>query len=234
MRSRMILLPLLALAVGLYFWQTAPDTDVPACTWRIGTGTEIRQGRNFEELDPETPIRLSVVCQVPRHVYVFSHSAEDGTLLLFPSPAIDADVSNPLPAGRSVLPGRRGDQEVAWTTRNAILATTTFFAVAAREPIAELEELLPRLRYWTNTVFPDRGMAVTKPGGDVEVTGGSRAGIPSPLLRLAADVGNTDENPNGPMKPAPGYEGVFTSSWKIREKKSAGAGARPGGEGKGK
>ena len=77
MRSRMILLPLLALGVGIYFWQTTANANVPACTWRTGTGTDIEQGENFEALGPESPIRLSVVCKQARHLYVFSHSAED-------------------------------------------------------------------------------------------------------------------------------------------------------------
>ena len=80
----MFVLPLIALAVGAYFWQMSPATGVvPACTWRVGRGTDIVQGANYDELPAESPIRLSVVCPKPRHVYVFSHSQEDGTVRLW-------------------------------------------------------------------------------------------------------------------------------------------------------
>jgi hypothetical protein len=229
MRMRLIVLPGLALLAGLYIWKTtAPVQGVPAGTWRIGTGTEIRQGRNYDELAAETPVRLSFTGDEPRYVYVFSYSLEDGTLLLFPSTAIEADCSSPLPAGRTVLPGRFEGKELAWTTRSGIQAVTTYIALASNAKIDELEALLPTLRMWSNTVFPDHSMSVTQPGGEVELAGRPNTAIPSALLRTAADIGNAEPSPNGPMKPVAGRPGLFMSSWKIRERQQPPA--KPAGE----
>lgn len=60
-------------------------------------------------------------------------------------------------------------------------------------------------------------MSVTQTSVDTEIVGRPHQPIPSPLLRAAAAIGSTDPSPNGPMKPANAFEGVFTTSWKIRE-----------------
>ncbi|MCA8950295.1 MAG: hypothetical protein KDE27_12390 [Planctomycetes bacterium] len=226
MRIRLFLPALLAVGVAIYFWQTAPNQNVPACTWRIGSGTEFRQAKaNFEELPPGTPLRLSLVLSEPRHVYVFAHSDEDGTILMFPSVDLKSNCSNPLPVGRTVLPGElegtgeSGTKELAWTTRPGLLAVATYIVVASDHPVAELDELLPKVRRWTNTVFPDGSMAVTKPTAGEQVSAGPHQPIPPGLLRDAAAIGSVDTGPYGPMKPAHGYEGVFTASWKVREEK---------------
>jgi hypothetical protein len=154
----------------------------------------------------------------PAHVYVFSHSREDGTLLMWPTAAVQSDLPQPLPLGQSVLPGRHADKELAWTTRSGIRAGTAFIVVAASSPVPELEQLLPRLRRWTNTVFPDGAMLVTKPvGGEVEGPPLSQA-LPTPLLQRAASSDVTDLLPNGPLRPDPALPGVFTGSWHIVER----------------
>ncbi len=218
MNRRIWLVPgLVLLIAGAIWWRREPTP--PAATWRIGTGTEFRQGRNFDELAPESPIRLSLHVQQPTHVYVFSHSREDGTLLLWPTAAVHSDVPEPLPAGQSVLPGRQGDKELAWTTRSGIRAATTFVVVAAESPVPELERLLPLLRHWSNTVFPDGTMLVTKPlGVDVEGLPLSDT-FPSPLLQRASPGDVTDLLPNGPLHADRELPGVFTGSWRIVEKK---------------
>ncbi|MCA8974423.1 MAG: DUF4384 domain-containing protein [Planctomycetes bacterium] len=220
MRTRVFLLPALALVAGLYFWQsTASDQTVPAATWRTGGGAEIKQGHNYDDLAPDSPIRLSLKCGAPSYLYVFSHSQEDGTLLLFPSPEIETDCGNPLPPGRTVLPGRREGQEIAWTSRSGIVGLTTFIAIASADPIPELEELAPRLRLWSNRVFPDHSMVVTKPREGEEVAGGPRQPMPAELLRAAVESTRTQDNPNGPMQKAPGRPGIYVSTWRIRERR---------------
>lgn len=218
MNRRIWLLPgLVLLVAGAIWWRREPTA--PAATWRIGTGTEIRQGRNFDELAPDSPIRLSMHVQQPTHVYVFSHSREDGTIVLWPPAALQSDVPPQLPAGQSVLPGSHGGKELAWTTRSGIRAGTTFVVVAAASPVPELERLLPRLRFWSNTVFPDGAMLVSKPPG-VDVDGAPlSATFPSPLLQRAAAQDATELLPNGPLRPDPELPGVFTGSWHIIEKK---------------
>lgn len=217
MNRRIWFVPAVALlAAGVIWWRRAEM--VPAATWRIGSGTEIRQGRNFDALPPESPIRLSLHVGAPSHVYVFSHSREDGTLLMWPSPDITSDVSQPAPGGHTVLPGRHGDKELAWTTRTGIRAGTTFVVVAAAAPVPELEELLPRLRYWSNTVFPDGAMLVTQPTEATgELLGRPGTELPSALLQRAARRDPDRVSPNGPLEPDAELPGVFTGSWRIVE-----------------
>src|SRR5690606_5543209 len=170
--------------------------------------------------------RLSFSCSEPRHVYVFSHSAEDGTLLLFPRPDINGSKANPLAAGNTVLPGKLDEQELAWTTRAEILATTTYVVVAAAQPIGELEALLPSLRRWTNTAMPSKSMQVTNPATGIEVQGKPRNDWPSALLKRAADRSFSETIVNGPLH-ADELGGVWTSSVRVKESRQPGT-ANPG------
>lgn len=217
MNRRLWLLPgIVLLAAGVIWYRDEPTP--PAATWRIGAGTDIRQGSNFDELAPESPIRLSLHLERPTYVYVFSHSREDGTLLMWPNAALRCDLTQPLAAGHSVLPGHHSGKELAWTTRTGIRAGTAFVVVAATEPVAELEQLLPRLRHWSNTVFPDGSMQVTNPGS-TEVEGPPLSpAFPSPLLQRAAEPDPTAVLPNGPLA-ADALPGVFTGCFRTVEKK---------------
>ncbi|MFK7738888.1 MAG: hypothetical protein AB8H80_01095 [Planctomycetota bacterium] len=226
MNPRVVLLPLLAAAVAVgTWWYVTPATEpgVPAATWRIGEGEDIQQATNWQQLPAGTPLRLSYYCTEARYLYVFSHSAEDGTLLLFPSPNIRASSgapdapANPMPTGRTVLPGAGRDGELSWSTRHEIVTATTFVAVAAAEPIAELEALLPKLRRWSNTSMTDGTMVVTNPGTDVEVIGKARQDWPHPLLQRAAQRGSAETIVNGPLKPDAELANVWTSALNLRE-----------------
>ncbi len=218
MNARALLLPLLAAGAAAAFWllNRSPDqAGVPAATWRVGDGDGLRQARNYDELAPETPVRLSFSCDAERHVYVFSHSLTDGTLLLFPSPQLEPGPTNPLPAGRTVLPGGEGGADLAWTTRAEVQATTTFLVVAAASPVAELDALLPRLRRWTNTVLPDGSLQITNPPTGDEVAGRPREDLPAALLRRAAERTLTETVVNGPLHAdAPG---VWTGGFRAKE-----------------
>ncbi|MEO6596362.1 MAG: hypothetical protein ABIP94_16555 [Planctomycetota bacterium] len=226
MNARLLLLPGIALVVAAVIWKTnaapAGTTVTPAATWRVGSGSDMRQGSNYDNLAAETSIQLSIHNDEPRFVYVFSHSIEDGTLLLWPSPPLESDLPQPLPPGTHVLPGRLADKELTWTTRSGIHSVTTFVVVAARDKVDELEGLLPRLRRWTNRVFPDRSMLVTVPLGETQIIGEGRTlKFPSPLLQRAADLAITESMPNGPMSPDGSLPGVWLTSWKVVEKKGS-------------
>jgi hypothetical protein len=223
MNVRVLVVPVLAAvaAAGIWLLKSPPGQHgVPAATWRIGTGTEIRQGHNYDELPIESPIRLSYSCDEPRHVYVFGYSAVDGTVLMFPSPPLRTELGNPLPPGGALLPGASDGEEIAWTTRSGILATTVFLVVAATEPIADLEALLPKLRRWTNTVLPDGSIQVTNPDAGVELAGKAREPLPLPLLQRAADLSLNETMINGPLRPDPVLDGVWIGSWRVKEKQS--------------
>jgi hypothetical protein len=232
MNRRALLLPALALAAAAVAWQLARrDSDgVPAATWRLGGGGEVRQAQNYDELPAESPLRLSLTCTEPRFVYVFSHSAEDGTLLLFPTPDLGSDLPTPVGAGNHVLPGRRDGQDLAWTTRSQILATTTYVVIAARERVAELETLLPRLRRWSTSVLPDRSMQVTNPttAPSDGITGLPRQGWPSPLLARAAERFAAETMVNGPLQPAADLPGVWFGALRIKEQPGTAQVGEPG------
>lgn len=226
MNARLVLIPVAAAVIAFAVWKFAPatpadgPTPTPASTWRIGLGAQVTQGRNYHELAAESPIRLSFTCSEPRYVYVFSHSLEDGTVLMFPSADLKGGLANPLPAGNTVLPGVSGDKDLAWTTRSGILAVTTLVAIASRERIPELEELIGKVRFWSNSVLTTGDMVVTKAKEGMEVLGPPHSTkFPSPLLQRAAELAITDDMPNGPMHEDNVLPGVWTTSWKVVEQK---------------
>lgn len=220
MRARLILVPALALVAAGVIWKFAPPpAPALAGTWRLGLGADVKQPRQYDDVAPETPFRLSLTTTAPKHVYVFSLSAEDGTLLLFPAPGMRSDCANPLPAGNTVLPGKDGDKELAWNTRTGIVAVTTVLAIAADQPIAELDALLPRLRHWSNTVFQDGAMNVTQPADRTTIVGKAHEAAPSPLLKQLTEIAVVDDNPSGALLPVPGLLGAQYSKWIFRERK---------------
>lgn len=215
------LLPVaVALVAAAYFWQQQRGADAPACTWRVGTGTGIKQARNYDELPAESPFRLAFTAIEPTYVYVFSHSVVDGTLLLWPSPDLKTDLPQPLPKGTATLPGRIDDKELAWTTRSQVQGTSTVVVIASHAPVPELEAILPKLRRWTNSVLPDRSMLVTKPvAGETPLGPPLSSELPDELLRRAASATITLVHPNGPMPLVPGLDNVWCSSWRFVEQK---------------
>ena len=222
MNARAVVLPLLTVGIAATLWYTIGPPAAkatPAATWRVGPPDDFRQARNYDELAPDTPLRLSFTASEARHVYVMSNSAEDGTLLMFPSPVIAGSPSNPLPPGRTVLPGEHDGAAVAWTTRAEIRATTTYVVVASREPVAELEALLPRLRRWSNKVLPNGSMQVTNPDGEVELAGNPRGGWPAAVLSRAADRSLAETVINGPLHEDPRLDGVWTASFRVKERR---------------
>jgi hypothetical protein len=219
MRRRLWFVPLLALlAAGVIWWRQAPAA--PAGTWRVGDGTDFRHGRNFDGLPPESPIRLSLHVAAPTYVYVFSHSNEDGTLLLWPSDGLQTDVPQPLPAGQTVLPGRHAAKDLAWTTRSGIRAGTTFVVIAAAQPVPELEQLRSQLRHWSNSVFPDGALVVTQPVSGAAAGPPRSTTWPSPLLERAAATGRGAVSPNGPLQADTQLPAVWVGSWRVIETKA--------------
>lgn len=235
MNARLFVLPLLAAGVAFAAWQfgglgRGPAANGPAATWRVGGDVDFTQARNWDELPAESRLRLSWNAPEPMHVYVFGRSGTDGTLLLWPAAELKSDLPQPLPAGPSVLPGKRADKELAWSTRSLVLPSTTYVVVAAKEPVPELEALLPKLRRWSTSVLPDGSMQVTKPGitGGDPVDGAPGSGWPAPLLQQIADLFTTETIVNGPLRALPGRSGVFGSSWSAKEKPGTAKIGEPG------
>mgnify|MGYP000853982567 CR=1 FL=1 len=218
MNPRIVVVPIIVGIAAGAVWFAQGTKGTPAATWRVGTGDDMRHARNYDELAPESAVQLAFTCDEPRHVYVFSHSAEDGTVLLHPSPNVHTDATNPLAAGRVVLPGRNRDRDLAWNTRMQILATTTFLVVAAKEPLTDLEALFPRMRRWTNTARTDGSMHVTlPPTGEKDLIGAPRQELPHALLQRAADRCTVATIVNGPLEPDTVHPGVWTGGVKVKE-----------------
>lgn len=231
MNARLVMLPAIAVlaAVGFYFGKQPPAVEkgVPAATWRLGVDATARHGRNYDDVAADSPVHLAFHCDEPRFVYVFSHSPEDGTILLHPSPNVRSDLTQPLAVGHHVLPGTRDGKQLTWNSRRQVSMTTTFVVVAARERIAELEALLPRLRRWTNTAMTDGSMQVTNPAEGTELLAGPRTPLPDALLQRAAEVSITATVVNGPLQPDAQRDGVWIGSWRIRETPSPTPAAAP-------
>lgn len=220
MNVRVVGLPLIAAGIALIIWQmqTQPGpSPIPAATWRVKVGDEYRQAKNYHELAQETAVRLSFTCSESCYVYVFGHSPTDGTLLMFPSPELKRDLDNPIPAGQATLPGQFGGKDVTWTTRADVLGLTTFVAVAAKEPIADLEKLSRQLRRWSNSVLPDRSLQITNPAGGGEVLGKPGTDWPNAILKRAADRTTGETIVNGPMQPDEHIAGVWSCSVRVKE-----------------
>lgn len=220
MNARLVVVPAIAVVAAVVIWLTrepGPQPGIPAATWRIGTGADVKQARNYDELQPGSPVRLSFTCDEARFVYVFSHSVQDGTLLLFPSPDVRSDLTQPLPAGASVLPGKRDDKDLTWNTRIEVQPTTTFLVVAAKDKIPELEALLPKLRRWTNTALTSGAMDVTNPPAGKQVVAGPHTELPDPLLQRAAARSASEVVVNGPLEPDPMRADVWIGSVRVKE-----------------
>lgn len=218
MHARRWLLPLAVTGIAAALWWRAPSaTPTLACAFRLGAGTDVHHATQFAKLAADTPFRIAVRIDQPHHVYIFSHSAEDGTLLLFPSPQVKSDQQNPLPPGQSVLPGVQDGKDLAWTTRSGVLATTTVLLLASAAPIPELEALAGKVRRWSNSVFPDRSMQVTLPSPGADVVGKPHGDWPDGLLRATASQLQARTDPNGPLEPLHGHPGVFATSWRFLE-----------------
>ncbi|MCB9876443.1 MAG: hypothetical protein H6835_02485 [Planctomycetes bacterium] len=221
MNARRIVLPLIVMTTAVAIWWFSPTVrdDVPVATWRLGGESDFRQPGNYERTPAGTALRLSFHAGAARHVYVLSRSDEDGTLLMFPSPDVKSDQHNPLPAGRSVLPGQRDGASLAWKTRPDIPGTTCYVVVAAAQPIAELEQLLPRLRRWTNSALTSGTMETTQPQ-DGEVLGKARTPWPSALLQRAAERAKLETLVNGPLHDDELLPQVWSSAFYLTEERS--------------
>ena len=63
MNARTFVLPGIAVVVALAAWWQAPaSTTTTAATWRVGPIDDFQQARNYHELAPESPLRLSLSC----------------------------------------------------------------------------------------------------------------------------------------------------------------------------
>ncbi|MGE0143907.1 MAG: hypothetical protein AB7I19_09070 [Planctomycetota bacterium] len=185
--------------------------NTPELRWQFGEVGETRDV--FAELPPGFPLRLEIDLPEPMHVYVASHDAMRGNIAMWPSAQLQTEApSNPVPAGRQRLPGSFKGQEVQWHVGDGV-GVTTFFVIASRQPIADLNRAMASFRQLGNAAFPDRRMCSTyAPKGGMD-------SVPPPgkpghdLLAWCAD--QAADLHDGAMKPIAGRPGAFFKTMRV-------------------
>lgn len=216
-RTRLIALALCTtsvLAAGLLL---RPDRGLPAIEWRVGPADAAAPASAYQPLAPEAHVTANVVGGEPLHVYVASWSAEDGTIAWFPSGLLRSDLRNPIAAGAHELPGRCDGKRLSFRARPGH-GVTIWIAVAAREPLRELDETFARLRQVSNQTFTDGSIVVSNPRQGAPIAGPGSA--PPGLLMDAAGL-PPDLPPNGPMRAVDGRPGVWVAVWRTVAERDA-------------
>ncbi|MEQ1894283.1 MAG: serine/threonine-protein kinase [Planctomycetota bacterium] len=99
------------------------------------------------EILPGDAFFLDVRIDEPLHLYVLNQDAHGAMFVLFPSPGWK--LTNPIAAGTTQLPGLPATEdrlrEHRWKVTSDSGGMEELFVVAAREPIAELDELVANL-----------------------------------------------------------------------------------------
>lgn len=220
MERRAFILPAVAAIAFAAFWwsnhRAGAPTAIPAASWCLGAGPGYTLGRPGDELAAGTPLRLRVQCGEPRHVYVVRHGEVDGTALLHPAPGLPGGVDQPMPPPAAWLPGPANGLDRVWATP---ADAATFVVVAAADPVAELEALLPKLRRARSAATADAPPPAAPPAdGAAVVAGAPGAPLPSPLLQRAAELARKATMSNGPLTPDTVLAGVWVGSWRVKPK----------------
>src|SRR5688572_12055535 len=163
---------LVSLAVLLLGIALPALRPTPQVAWHVGDD-QAASVQQFAEVSTGTPIGLVVDLPYPAHVYVASWSELQGTIALFPSDRLASALRNPLPAGRHALPGVLDSKAMTWPT-HSVVGPIHYFAVASRERLAELEDVLHRTKQMGHMArlgpgFTDRNMYVFAPEGGLQV-----------------------------------------------------------------
>jgi hypothetical protein len=203
-------------AALLGVWWLGPAAP-PSLSWRVGDGGAPEA--LFAEVPHETPLELEIELPEPMHVYVCSHDTQRGGIAMFPSGALRSDVpSNPLPAGRHRLPGQARDLRLLWHAGDGV-GPTSFLVVASVEPLPDLVRVLGTMRQMGNAAFPGRPVLGTyAPEGGMEVVP-PFGRVPTDVLRACA--GLLDPEPDGPMRPWTGHDGVFLKALRLSTRSAA-------------
>jgi hypothetical protein len=202
-----------AAVAAVLLWNTAPSTEAPVLAWKLGEdGAEPQQ---YAVVSAEAPLRLQVHSRSDVHVYVASFSATDGTLTLFPTPMLVSDAQNPLTAGEHLLPGKKGDQSLAWPVRGGVPGATEYVVVASKQALPELAAVLAKCRYFSNTTLPDGSLLFTYPKDVPAKDAAGKAALPHPLLLEAQKLAPV--TPNGAMTAAKDHPDVWLACFKLAQ-----------------
>ncbi|MBK9654236.1 MAG: protein kinase [Rhodanobacteraceae bacterium] len=180
----------LVLAVGALLWMQHGTDAQPEAVWlRAGNGGD-------EVLHPGTEVRLGDALALElqldhaSHVYVINEDSHGERFQLFP--LVESELVNPLPAGRTRLPGSAAGAPVDWriTSRGG---RERFYVLIADEPLADLQQLAfnqatlaqgsePGLLAASDPIRGVGGLVPRQPassGPDVEWLAGLRARYPA-------------------------------------------------------
>ncbi|HWS26728.1 MAG TPA: serine/threonine-protein kinase [Xanthomonadales bacterium] len=134
-------------------WAIAAALTLTLCAWvMVQRGADpgadavwLRAGNSGDEvLQPGTEVRLGDALALElqlgqiSHVYVINEDSHGERFQLFP--LAESDLTNPLPAGRTRLPGTAAGEPVDWriTSRGG---RERFYVLIADEPLADLQQL---------------------------------------------------------------------------------------------
>ena len=195
----------------LWLW-TGRLPEVPTVAWQVGDGSAAHAAGAYQEIAADEPVRLTLAAAMPLFVYVASNDQQDGTLAWFPSPMLNTDVQNPLPAGRTTLPGHHDGVDRAWPGRPG-LAVTTWIVIASTTALPDLAARLQQLRQVSNTTFTDGTLVISNPKDGKPPQGRPREQPPHALLQEALALA-PQPNPDGPMQPAR-TPGIWLATWQT-------------------
>lgn len=200
-----------AAVATVLLWNVAPSTDAPVLTWKLGAdGAEPQQ---YAVASADSPLRLHVLSRSDVNVYVASFNATDGTLALFPTPMLSSDAANPLTAGEHLLPGKRGDQSIAWPVRSGVPGATDYVVVASKQALPELAAVLAKCRYFSNTTLPDGSLVFPYPKDVPAKDAAGKTALPHALLTEAQAL--KADTSGGEMTPAKGRTDVWLACFKL-------------------
>jgi serine/threonine-protein kinase len=122
--------------------QAAGDSYAIEAALSLRTSTGDRPLASGDRVSLGDALVLTTRASRPVHVYVINEDEQGSTSLLFPLST--CELSNPLAAGRSSLPGRCNGAEMAWQVSSRG-GREHFLIVASPERLPELEQQLARL-----------------------------------------------------------------------------------------
>lgn len=107
-------------------------------SWLLNQDGAVRILQQGDRLDVDQGLALQLQLDRPRHVYIVNQDGDGARFALFP--LAGAELRNPLPAGKHVLPGKVDGASVDWrlTSRGG---REYFVVVLSDQPIVELAEL---------------------------------------------------------------------------------------------
>lgn len=152
-------------SLAAWWWWPATPARSEDATWLRATtaGDEVLPQGTAVRLGDALALELKL--DRPQHVYVINEDSHHERFQLFP--LAESDLSNPLPAGRTRLPGTTDGEPVDWriTSRGG---RERFYVLIADQPLADIDRLAmvqATMALGSEAMLADNGEAVRGVGG---------------------------------------------------------------------